>query len=245
MSTEEKAVAKFEERFPLMKMTEDEVGKFVQLSVDELGLTTTDFDRIKVPSGGALAWEVPDENGEPTYAKEIDGIILRTRRVRAYWSTPFEEGGGDPPDCKSPDSVTGYGKPGGNCGACPLAEFGSAPGRDGRPSRAQACQQRLFVFLLRPQRRLPILISLPPTSIQVGRKFIQRMWDRGIHPQRVVTHWALEGDKNKDGIDYAKAKPRIGDHLSEDMMRRCMAYAAALQPLFDREEIEQREYEAA
>jgi len=46
--------------------------------------------------------------------------------AQAYWSVPMEQSEGNmPPDCYSLDARTGIGKPGGDCHACPFAEFRS------------------------------------------------------------------------------------------------------------------------
>ena len=44
---------------------------------DELAGLSIKFDKIKVPSGGSLAFEVPGENpDEPEFQKEFKAVIL-------------------------------------------------------------------------------------------------------------------------------------------------------------------------
>jgi hypothetical protein len=58
---------------------------------------------------------IPDIEGP------LVGVILIDRQGRSYW----REGNVDAPDCRSLDNITGQGNPGGRCGTCPLAQFGS------------------------------------------------------------------------------------------------------------------------
>ena len=56
---------------------------------DESGITCR---RIKMPSGGALAFEVQGEDEDDVeYVKELQGVILYTHRVNGYWSKAKSE----------------------------------------------------------------------------------------------------------------------------------------------------------
>ena len=56
------------------------------------------FDRIKIPAGGGLAFEVPGEDEEPEMAKTITAVIAYQHPAYAYYATKFQ-GGSNPPDC--------------------------------------------------------------------------------------------------------------------------------------------------
>ena len=71
--------------------------------------------RIRMPSRGAQSWELPTAQGEETLP-QIDCIILAHQPCRGYWPGDFR--GNEPPQCSSPDGVTGYGDPGGSCRSC-------------------------------------------------------------------------------------------------------------------------------
>ncbi len=81
------------------------------------GLTTT-FDKVKIPSGGGLMFEVTGENGEPEPVKTIEGVILYHHAVNSFYKEKYT-GGSNPPDCGSYDGKTGEGDPGGDCSKCP------------------------------------------------------------------------------------------------------------------------------
>ena len=70
---------------------------------EELDGLTVSFDRIKIPSGGGIAFELPGEDEEtPDSAKEFSGVILFHHQIRGYYRTAYT-GGNNPPDCGSMD----------------------------------------------------------------------------------------------------------------------------------------------
>ena len=86
------------------------------------------FDRIKIPSGGSLAFEVPGDEEETEMAKTITAVIAFHHPAFGYYATKFQ-GGSNPPDCGSFDGIHGTGNPGGLCRACPYNKFGSGAAR--------------------------------------------------------------------------------------------------------------------
>ena len=166
------------------------------------GMTAFDLERIKIPSGGMLAWEIPTITGKPEYVQEFDGVVIFHKDGRVYWEKPLaESGGNEPPDCSSADCVVGIGNPGGSCGQCPFARFGS----DQQGGRGQACKQVKQLFVARSDGLLPVVLPLPPTSLSVARKYFLRLTSRRIPYYGVLTRFSLEKATNKGGIAYARA----------------------------------------
>ena len=109
----------------LLEELEDELADLDE----ESGITCR---RIKMPSGGALAFEVQGEDEDDVeYVKEIQGVILYTHRVNGYWSKPLGNGeGGAAPECSSMDGKTGVNLTTGecvSCDTCPLNQYGTDP----------------------------------------------------------------------------------------------------------------------
>lgn len=190
-------------------------------------LTEFDLERIKVPSGGGNFWEVPSIDG-PTPQKTIEGIVVLTKNVRAYWPLALEEGGGnDPPQCTSADSVIGVGDPGGACETCPYSQFGSA--RDGR---GQACKQMRQLFILTESGVLPLVLTLPPTSLANARKYFMRLASaQGRYYWETLTKVSLEEATNAGGQKFSRATFAVGDPLNEADAAAVAAYKAALEPV--------------
>ncbi len=207
-----------------------------------------DLDRIKIPSGGGLAWEVPTlEGSEPK--KEVYGVIVHWKEARAFWPTKYE-GGNEPPACAAPDGqfAPPIGEPGHDvptneqgfyiCAQCPNSSFGSA-GKGTEPG--QACKQTRVLFLLTPESLIPLVVSLPPTSVAAAKKFMLRLAGHGVKYSSIVTKIALEKDKNQGGIEYAKAAFSMAEKLDEESALRVGELAKVLRPIFEQVELRQDE----
>ena len=83
------------------------------------------FERVKIPSGGGVMFEIPGENPEePDTVKTFSAVILYQHSLNAYYQSEYQ-GGSNPPDCGSFDGHHGEGNPGGSCDSCPLNQYGS------------------------------------------------------------------------------------------------------------------------
>lgn len=192
------------ESYPLIADPESFTA-VVALNLEGETLTPFELDRLRVPAGGSLAWDV---DGSPE--KTIEGIILHQRIIRSYWAESFDHsGGGSPPDCSSPDGRIGIGEPGGDCAACPMAQFGSQ-------GYAQACKQIRVLFLARPGEMLPTVIMVPPSSLQATKKYLLSLASKGRPYTAVVTSLALEKAQSKSGITYSRIVPSMARALEPD-----------------------------
>jgi hypothetical protein len=191
-------MTKKETKYAIMTMGDD----IASVMADNLGgeqITAMDLDRVNIPAGGGTNWVVPTLEGD-VETKDLEGIIVYTRVQRVYWADAFS-GGGTPPDCYSEDSIHGSGQPGGDCAQCALSKFGS-----GDNGKSQACQMRRLVFLVQPDSLLPIVISVPPSSLNEAKKYLLRLASRGKSAYSMISKLSLEKDKNADGIAYSKIK---------------------------------------
>jgi hypothetical protein len=204
----------------------DTINAAISTNIGSGGLSEFDLPRIKMPAGGGLQWAVPTLEGEAT-EPAIEGVIVLARDTRAYYSQPISEtGGSQPPDCWSADGVTGSGKPGGACLACPLARYGSAPG-----SRAQACKQIKQLFVLRGSLLLPEVVTLPPTSLKAAKQYLLKLTSQGVPYYAVVTRIGLERTKNSQGIAYSRAVLSFVRRLAPEEVERAREYHEMLKPL--------------
>lgn len=184
-----------------------------------------DLPRIKIPAGGGRTWEIPSLDGVDA-AKELEGIVVAFKLTRAYW--PDKDATGEPPACRSADSRTGIGDPGGDCRTCPHAQYGSAEN-----GRGQACSQKEVWFLLRPGSFLPVVVSLPGTSLRAARTYRLALAGEGKRLSAVTTVLGLEAEKNPDGQAYSRAVPRLGAVLEPAAAATTRAYAEQLRPVFE------------
>ena len=203
------------------------------------GLNIT-FDRIKVPSGGGLAFEVPGENpDEPDLQKEFIAVILYHHPVLSYYKEKYT-GGNEAPDCSSFDGINGVERETGEikkCKDCPLNVFGT--GENG----GKACKTKRRIFILRANEMLPTILSLPTASIGDFSKYIMRLVSKGKKSNQVVTKFSLKKVQNAGGITYSKVVLATERDLNEDEMKniakmteQVKAIASSLKENYESEE---------
>jgi hypothetical protein len=172
------------------------------LFAEELDGLTLSFDRIKVPAGGGLAFEVPGENPDsPDMAKEVKAVILYHHPVHSYYKEKYT-GGNEAPDCGSIDGHVGIETETGvvrECKDCPNNKFGS--GENG----GKACKQKRRIYILRENEALPIILSLPTGSLADFSKYVMRLLSKGKKSNTVVTKFTLKKAQNSGGINYSQA----------------------------------------
>lgn len=204
-------------------------SELAALLEDNLGGDTLDrfsLTRIKVPTGGNIAWTMDRLEG-PNPEKEIQGIIPYWRTTRSYWKEAYGEGDGDtPPDCSSQDGYIGEGNPGGECALCPLNQWDSDP----RGSGGKACKEIRSVFLLEEGTVLPKHMTVPPTSIPNVKAYFLNLASNGVNYWKVVTAFTLESSKNKGGIVYSKVLPRFVRMLTDEEHAATASYRDKLMP---------------
>lgn len=204
------------------KKTEGALAKYEALSEpdvvadiirDNLGETEIDefaLPQIKVPTGGGQNWAIETLDGEKN-VKEIVGIIVAKRDVRAYWKDPM--GGNAAPDCSSEDSKTGisdsmWSDDGGNgthpCYDCEFAEWGSKRDASGKRVKGKACKQVARLFVLQEGAILPDVVNVPPSSLKGLRDYIVRIINAKARLHHVVTRLGLEKASSVEGIGYSR-----------------------------------------
>jgi hypothetical protein len=193
-------------------------------------LRPSDLDRVKVPSGGATSWEVPSLKG-PESTRELVGIILATRDGKQYWSKKADDGGSSPPDCVSADLIHGMGTPGGDCQACAFNQFGSAIGANGLPAKGKACKETKLMFFIRPGDVLPLVVSVPATSLGNARKYFLRLAQSQLMHQSVVTKLTLKREQS-GANPYAEIEFTYVRDLSKEEEARSLAIAQTMKSAF-------------
>jgi hypothetical protein len=215
----EAALPSVENKYSFMAMADREVFE------ENLGgnaINPFDLIRVKVPSGGGLAWTIPTFDGNQEVEKTIEGIIVAWRDTRSYWATEYT-GEGTPPDCACMDLRTGVGEgnPGGLCDACPYAQFGSDPKGNG----GQACKLSRLLFVMTPGSVLPMVITVPPTSVKRIRQYFMGLIGRQIPYHGCISSFGLSQDKNKKGLAYSVIVPKMVGQLASEDAVKVRAYA--------------------
>lgn len=224
--------------FALAVLQAEGIQDIVQANLAPMG--RVQFERVKMPSGGGLAFEMMDENGNPTSVAEIVGVIVDHYPVNAYWPDKFA-GGNTPPSCSALDGHTGVGEPGGTCARCPFNQWGS----DGE-GRGKACKNLHRVYVLPCSDVLPLLIAAPPTSLANIAGYMRLLTAKAKRPHwTVVTRIKLERATNKDGIAFSRVTfSRVAD-VPTEQIANLRAYIEQMRPLMRAVEIAAADYDVA
>lgn len=197
-----------------VKFTSDELAD----DIDGLQLS---FQRVKIPGGGVLQFEMPGDDPEnPEYESALEGVILFNHAANSYWPAGSEYDDNTPPQCQSVDGKMGYGNPGGICETCVYNRFGSDPKGNGK-----ACKNMRMLYLLRNGEMMPIQLSLPPTSIRPYTNFVNSAFL--LRGRRVCSGLVQIGLRKvtSNGFTYSVATfKKLRDFEGEELARIC-AYA--------------------
>jgi hypothetical protein len=178
------------------------------------GFNPFSFDQIRVPGAGSVGFTVPTADG-PESMKFLDVIVLHSHRTRQYYTTKYDPQSPQaaPPSCVSYDGVTGQGNPGGACVRCPFGQFG------------KECNPGYFAYLLFPDRRMPVKLNVPRTSISLWEAYLGVVGLEGYYLNQVVTRIGLE--KRKQGLGMVLTF-KILYPLAEGVAEASRNYALAI-----------------
>lgn len=217
-------------------------GDLAEAVTEEMdGLGTLPFDRVKIPSGGGLAFELPGEDEEkPQVSPELTGVILDHHPVNAYWASKYA-GGSEPPDCSSYDGKKGTDRETGeirDCAGCPHNQFGS-------DDQGKACKNIHRLFILREGNPVPLVLSLPPTSLKYMRDYIaKRIILKGMRCWQAVTKITLKKAKSAGGIDYSRAAFSFAGKLSPEKAKEAEAMKDLVKQQYRQIDVEAEDYSA-
>ena len=214
-------------------------ASMTDLQEEMAGLSIT-FEKIKVPSGGGLAFEVPGENpDEPDLQKEIKAVILHHHPMLSYYKEKYT-GGSEAPDCSSIDGLNGIVRETGEvkqCNHCPFNQFNS--GENG----GKACKTKRRIFILRENQAFPTILTLPTASMKEFSRYIFNLIGKNRKSNQVVTKFSLKKETNKTGITFSKVVLAYERDLQENelanvqkMTEQVKAMSTTLQDNFDSEE---------
>lgn len=179
--------------------------------------------QIKMPSGGALQWEVPGEGDTVSYVPELTTIILHSRDHKAYFDEPFGQGDGRP-KCASPDGHQGYGVPGIHCADCEHNIW--------IPGIGKECPDRHVLYVMLNEFFVPVKLDLPSTSRPVATSYRQGLVQRGLSLSDTFSILALTRiDKQGNRPAYSKLAIRKGPSIPPNVLERLDAYMNAMWPL--------------
>ncbi len=205
--------------FALFKQDPDEMSAAIHENMGNVAIGRFDLQKILVPSGTSGSfWSVAGAEGEKS-VKDIEAIIVKWHDARQYYIKSMNEGSsGEPPDCASDDGVQGYGDPTGSgniktfdCAKCPLAQWGS-----GKKGRGQACKLQRVLYIVTPDKFLPMVLQIPTGSYNEIKKFFLNMLSEGISYYSAIVSFGLQKTANPDNTAYYVVVPKMVRRLNSD-----------------------------
>lgn len=183
----------------ILPMMADSDFSAEDLAEDTFGMQIN-FTRIKIPSGGGLAFEVPKaDSNRPEITQTLQGIILYHHPMNNYWPSGKDDEN-SPPSCSSVDGISGVGNPGTICKDCPHNQWGT-----GKEGSGKACKNGFNLYLLRSGEYLPVQVQLPPTSIKPFIDFVTSFTKRMRAVFGSLIEIGLRKETNPGGKDYSVA----------------------------------------
>jgi hypothetical protein len=221
----DKALATTVEKFSIVATDNKLDSEAIAEELDGLGALP--FDHVKFPTGGNTNFEIPDEDDEDNYVStpEITGVIAYHHAANGYWDKGFD-GSSEPPTCSSVDGKVGLNTETGEvieCAKCPYNQFGS-----GGQNNSKACKNVHRIYILRDDNPVPLLLSLPPTSLRSFKNYIaKKLLMRGRKSNQVVTRLTLKKEKSQSGMPYSKVVfEKVGNLNSEQCVSAAKAHEA-------------------
>jgi hypothetical protein len=200
-----------------------------ELFAQEMDGFTPTFERIRIPSGGGLAYEVPtDDPDSPDMIKEFKAVILYQHPLQSYYKDDYT-GGNNPPDCGSLDGHIGIESESGevkNCQNCPLNKFGS-----GKTGKSKACKQKRRLFVLKEGDDFPYILTIPTGSINNFGAYLFKALRKCGKPYGVVTKFSLRKAQNAGGINYSQVVCTKDRDLTEEELQSIAPFAEQISQL--------------
>lgn len=189
-----------------------------ELEDDYAGLQLS-FQRVKIPGGGSLQFEMPgDDPEDPDYEKIIEGVIVYSHPASAYWPEGSEYDDTVTPLCSSIDGVSGCGTPGGACAMCELNKYGTATDSKGNTAKGKACKNMRHLYILRNGEYMPIMLALPPTSLKPYSDFVNACFVTRRRPTYAsIVQIGLKKAENGSNTYSVATFKKISDFTGEQL----------------------------
>jgi hypothetical protein len=231
--------ASFATAYPAIAPTLEAQEMMLAILGDEQ-LEQRNLPRIKVPSSDSNQFTF-ELGGKSVAMKKIKGIMVHYIAQRSYWVDPDPKN--NAPDCSSSNNKTPepgglYGRggdfehlnPTGQCANCPMAQKGS----DAKGGRMAACKEQRRLFIVLKDTLLPVVVTVPPSSISGMRDFLVNLAMVGKGWWTFEIELTLEKVSNVAGTEFNKlvmSAAEEGIALGDNEIEAAKSYQAYLKGL--------------
>lgn len=227
-----KELALVTSEFAIIKLDQQIIQETVTDNLGDAGISAFTLPRVKVPTGGGLSWELPVLGDETASARTFDAVPIYFHGARRFYVKALKDRTPDDnpmPDCWSRDGVTGCGDFGAGhedarkCLGCPMNKWGSARA-DGRGKR---CAEQRYLYLLRKDDVLPVLLILAPSSLKAHTGFNVRLSQRAMPYWQVLTRFSLAKADGPSG-PYSTVEMSFVERVANTDHQRLREYQLSL-----------------
>lgn len=181
----------------------------------------------------------PDGTTKP----ELRGVILKSQIARGYWRR-----GDRKPVCTSRDGITGT-DAGGNeheCARCGRNRWGTAVKLNemGQPvqGKGKACKEMRRLLFLEDGADLPVLLNVPPSSLQAFDAFCTLLRTR--QQPLIATHVSIRlNEAEADGMRFARMQFAADRRVEPSDIPRLVALREAVLQSVDIGEVSEADLE--
>lgn len=172
--------------------------------------------KLKVPSSGGTAFEVPVNPDDPEIRKELRVIITKHKFWRSYYATGYS-GENNPPDCycdntkeighrkietDDPDADLEYEDC--SCEDCEYAGFGGG------------CKILKKLSMILDGVSQPVEMFVPQMSVKNINTYIGTLVAKGLRTKDVITKIRIKKAKSRTGIEYGQLVFEMDRPLTDD-----------------------------
>jgi len=198
---------------------DEELFEVLQEEFEEHGDIGISMPTVKVPSGGGMAFDLPDEE----VSKTIDCVIVNWHEMNLLWINQYD-GSKNPPDCVSNDGKEGEGYPGGNCKACGYNQFSADGG-------GKSCKNIVRAYILVPGQIMPWVLNIPPSSLRAFHTYRKAMLLKAKPLYMIRTQIGLEKQDSKGGIVYSGLTFKMVDVIDPSQKVAAKEYTGSVKGL--------------
>lgn len=196
------------------------------------------FGVITIAGGGAGVFKVLEPGAEETTngVQAIEGVILASHLVNVRWGHDYgAREDGERPACRSMDGKTGVELETGethDCDACPYNQFTEDGGR-------KVCTNKRQLYIMREGDLLPMLLSLPPSSLKAYDNYrVLASLTLRTPMSALVTRITLKNKTSANGSEYSSPVFTAVSKLPVEEGKRMEAFARQIMDAAQRAGIE-------
>ncbi len=225
--------------YDLSELTPEEQKQLMEMYKKELQVSQEGIDlqpiRFKINKDSCTFLD-PFGNGH----SEIRGVIVYKHKMRGYWDRTSDD---TIPECSSWDGRVGITRDGlqRECTQCPYNAWGSGVDEAGNQTRGKACKEMRRLFIALADYHLPVMISLPPTSIKNFDSYISARLTKGIPDIAAETIISLVTERGGK-YSYAVAQFKMGDKVPPKRMLELNKLRSSIEAAASRIGIEDEDY---